>query len=180
MACVWVGKPAPPASNNHLRRIGRRGFLAMVSRVGGRRMCVLVCLAACFPWLLCGSVEMASLNAQRGGASASQCHDDDDERGARDSDLFSRGRGALCLVGPGQRPCVCCPQTAMFWTSVACLLFLLFTMTRIRSYGPPNLVSCRFASWARDWTAPGSGWAPFLHPSLPPLALALSPSLLAS
>lgn len=75
-------------------------------------------LGGVFSLVACGSVEMASLNARRGGASH-QCHDDDDERGARDSDLLSRGRGAWS--GPaGHRPCVCVcvwcgrPQAAMF------------------------------------------------------------------
>lgn len=162
---AWVGKPAPPASNNHLRRIGPMEFGDDESR----RM-----------WTLEGVFSLVALRVSRDGLSQCakrrgicQCHDDDDERGARDSDLFAGARG---LVRPGQGPCVVVahkPPCFGHQSHVCC--FLLFAMTRIRSYGPANLVSCRFASWARDWAGRVRD-GPLLHPSLPPFALALSPS----
>lgn len=129
-------------------------------------------LAACFPWFAL-RVCRDGLSQCAKGRGICQCHDDYDERGARDSDLFAGARG---LVRPAQRPCVVVahkPPCFGHQSHVCC--FLLFAMTRIRSYGPANLVSCRFASWARDWAGRVRD-GPFLHPSFPPFALALSPS----
>ena len=105
-------------------------------------------LAACFPWLVAG-LSRWPLSMREGRGISDQRHDDDDERGARDSDLFAGARGS------GQGPAigrVCRPQTRHVLNISRMSAVLLFTMTRIRSYGPANLVSCRLASRACDWT----------------------------
>lgn len=110
---AWVGKPkpAPPASNDHLRRIGPTGFGdGEVASAG----VACVCLAACFSWLLAGLSRWPLSMHEMGGASASQCHDDDDERGARDGDLFAGARGSAWSGPPANDRVGGCPQTAMF------------------------------------------------------------------
>jgi hypothetical protein len=93
---------------------------------------------------------------------------------------------ATCSVFAGARAhvCVCRPQTRHvleYQSHVRCCA-VYRGMTRIRSYGPANLVSCGFASWPCDWAGrvlrrrSERGPSPSLHPSLvPPFALVLSP-----
>lgn len=81
---AWMGKPAPPASNNHLRRISPTGFGDCESRG-------MWSLAACFPWF--AGLSRWPLSMREGRGISDQCHDDDDERGAGDSDLFAGARG---------------------------------------------------------------------------------------
>lgn len=138
------------------------------------------CLAACFLWSLAG-LSRWPLQCAKG---ESQCH----ERGAHDSDL----RGGTGLAGwsdrdhlgqlAGHQPCMVAANSHVLNISrMSAVQSIIFTMTRIRSYGPSNLVSCRLASKARDW----AGWvlrlardvAPPTQASRP-FALALPPSQL--